>query len=257
MTNQLRMASGPQDFAQIYVDMDRGPQQTQGCCNFAIDMDRGCGKFMFICVPLTLVGAFFGASLYGAWVGAKYVDGNIAVCTDAARWILIQSIFALVQLVLCTPIKTALTTNDPLGEAGATKLFMNFNALVHIFAIGWFFYGSVLFFNADLPRYCKKEMWNWGYVYFIVAFSFLGLLCCWGVLMVIYQDTRKDALGEDPGPATFYSDNTAARIIWETRRVSRKIRDLKAQGKLEEADALSRRFEALTMKDFQHSVFLS
>ena len=194
MTSQLRLASGPQDMAQIYLDM-ASERQAGGINNYHQTGGGGGGgggsALVALCVTLLCFGGIFGLYIYGVYVGAKYTDpdathkgSNSPLCNDAARWILVFCSFAMAMTVICTPVQNHIKKTDPLMTEQSSKLARNIIQLLQMFACGWAIYGCILFFDARIQSECEKEVWNWGYVYFISLFSFIGLACCCSILAV-------------------------------------------------------------------------
>ena len=123
------------------------------------------------------------------YVGAKYMDpdathkGNtVLLCNNAARWILVFCIFGMANTVICMPVQSHIKNTDPMMMEPSSKLIANINQLLQVFSCGWFIYGCVLFFDTSIKIECEKEVWNFGFVYCIAYFSFIGLACCCGIL---------------------------------------------------------------------------
>ena len=195
MTSQLRLASGPQDVAQMYLNA-ANERQAGGGNNYQQTGGGGGGGMpanvlVALCVSLIILGGIFGFYIYGVYVGAKYMDpdathkGNtVLLCNNAARWILVFCIFGMANTVICMPVQSHIKNTDPMMMEPSSKLIANINQLLQVFSCGWFIYGCVLFFDTSIKIECEREVWNFGYVYIITIFSLIGLGCCCGILQV-------------------------------------------------------------------------
>merc|ERR1711988_827928 len=112
-----------------------------------------------------------------------------------AEWMMVMGIMGLISL--CCQCGQAgigvMGGSGPSGETegAATKpaMFLQLcNCLFTIFAFCWFIYGCVVVFE-DHPddSGCPGEVHEFGFIYLIITFCVMGLVCLGGCCMVILQ----------------------------------------------------------------------